>query len=384
MARLILGNLDCDQELSGGWGGSVSGDVLRTISPLATLLRVFAAEGDRLWTPAPVDPDCMAGIPGLPLPALESGPVRGLSVPGALLAWAETESAAKLRRSAQAPSASCEVTLAQRLERLPAPSPAIVSQVNHRAFCLEVSRSLGCALEGAALLRSLAEVQEHLRQGGAAASAGGRFVLKAPWSSSGRSRAILSAAEFTEARWESRVRKLFATHQELLFEPWMDRQADFGCTALLCRGEVELLGIHAQQVDPREGRFLGIQLETSGIHHSSLTTPERTLLEKTAQEVGSRLHERGYSGPFGLDAWRYRKASGELALHPLGEINARMTMGLLTHAWVERLALQREHPALAKVCLRIGREVPVHDAARRITPLLHPANSGSPGAWLEW
>jgi hypothetical protein len=40
-------------------------------------------------------------------------------------------------------------------------------------------------------------------------------------------------------------------------------------------------------------------------------------------------------GPFGIDAWRHRLPDGTLALNPLGEINARMTFGLVAWALEE-------------------------------------------------
>jgi hypothetical protein len=51
----------------------------------------------------------------------------------------------------------------------------------------------------------------------------------------------------------------------------------------------------------------------------------------TTEAVAAALGREGYVGPFGIDAWRYRRADGALVLNPLGEINARMTFGLV--AW---------------------------------------------------
>jgi 1,4-dihydroxy-2-naphthoate octaprenyltransferase len=37
-----------------------------------------------------------------------------------------------------------------------------------------------------------------------------------------------------------------------------------------------------------------------------------------------------------VDAWTYRKADGTVVFHPLGEINARMTFGLVAWAGASR------------------------------------------------
>ena len=70
---------------------------------------------------------------------------------------------------------------------------------------------------------------------------------------------------------------------------------------------------------------------------TDFTDDERRALESATHAVGKRVAEHGYRGPFGIDAWRYRDADGETHFHPLGEINARLTFGLVAHALVERL-----------------------------------------------
>ena len=103
----------------------------------------------------------------------------------------------------------------------------------------------------------------------------------------------------------------------------MDRTEDFGVSALLSP-ELRIVGIHGQKVD-RKGQFAGIDL------HPDLSEQGRDRLLKTTEAVAASLRQAGYMGPFGIDAWRYRREDGALVLHPLGEINARMTFGLV--AW---------------------------------------------------
>ncbi|MFH0947154.1 MAG: hypothetical protein V2A76_18355, partial [Planctomycetota bacterium] len=331
----------------------------------------------------PVDQECMAEVAGVARPTLVSGPLQGRASPSALLPWAETGSVAGLRPRFRGPPPAGEPDVAMKLWNPRPPRAEVVAEVNHRGFCLELGRSLGCALDGARLLLHPADLERHLAQGGADASALGKFVLKAPWSSSGRDRAILRPEDLEDPARRVQIGKMFAANSELLFEPWMERRADFGCAAFV-DGEVELIGLHSQEVDPRDGRFVGLLLEQGEAPFSMLGVMERTTLEETAREVGARLRERGYRGPFGVDAWRYQTAGGGVGFHPLGEINARMTMGLLAHVLVRRIVEHRGEPFTGQVRLRLGKEMGESCSPERTTVLLRPGPSDAPGAWLEW
>ena len=383
MTRLILGNFDCDLEFRGASSETLPHEALRVISPLTTLMRVFAEEGDALWTPAPVDPECVTEVEGVSRPTLVSGPLPEQGALSALLAWAETGSVARLRPRFKAPPPSVEPDVSTKLWNLRPPRAAVVADVNHRGFCLEVARSLGCMLEGACLLRDLTELDRHLANVGADASTLGSLVLKAPWSSSGRDRVILGSNDLNDPVRRARIEKLFAENSELICEPWMERHGDFGCAALI-DDDVELIGLHSQEVDPRDGRFLGLLLEVGERPFSRLGVMERITLEETAREVGARLKGKGYRGPFGLDAWRYKTRSGELCFHPLGEINARMTIGLLAHLLVRRILEYRGESFSGEVRLRLGKGKGEDCPRGSVTVLLQPGPNCPVGAWLEW
>ena len=158
------------------------------------------------------------------------------------------------------------------------------------------------------------------------------WVVKAPLSASGRSRFIGKSVErsgpaLADPKARRTVERLFGHHGPLLFEPWMERTADFGVSALLGPDHLKIVGIHGQRID-QKGQFAGIDL------HPDLSLQDRGRLLETVEAVAEKLREAGYVGPFGIDAWRYRTGTGTAAgavLHPLGEINARMTFGLV--AW---------------------------------------------------
>ena len=333
--RSILANLLCEDELA---KKTPSRETLQTVSGLATLLRVFAREGDRLWTPAPFDPERILPVPDLPIP--ESGPLEPADE---LLAWCETPQATALRK--QARSLASDLPLHELLWHLPTAPPSVVAKVHHRAFHLQVAEELGCALPGARMVKSLAELDRILPSSPPA------WVVKAPLSASGRSRYIERKGPLlSDPKSRRTVERLFETHGPLLFEPWMERTADFGCSALLTESELRVVGFHRQAVDIK-GQFAGIELPAE--------VPE---MAEIVEGVAQALRREGYVGPFGIDAWSYGNG-----FNPLGEINARMTFGLVAWALAERLGIER-------LALRFGSKAPA-DAI----PLL----AGSPSAWIE-
>jgi len=331
--RSILANLLCEDELA---RRTPSRTTLQTVSGLATLLRVFAREGDRLWTPAPVDPERVLPVPGLP--GVESGPIEPADE---LLAWCETPQAAALRK--QPRRLVSDLPIHELLWHLPVPPTSVVAKVHHRAFHLQTAEELGCALPGARMVASLSELDRILPSSSSA------WVVKAPLSASGRSRYIERKGPLlSDLKSRRTVERLFELHGSLLFEPWMERTADFGCSALLTESELKIVGFHRQMVDIK-GQFAGIELPAE-------------VPEIPVAGVAEALRREGYVGPFGIDAWSYHDT-----FNPLGEINARMTFGLVAWALAERLGIER-----LRLCF--GGEAPAG-----AIPLL----AGNPSAWIE-
>jgi hypothetical protein len=309
--RRILANLLCEDELAGR-RSSPPRAVLETVARMAPLLRAFARDGDRLWSPAPG-------------PDLESGPLRDLPPAEDVLAWCETPAVLEHRGGPRRPAAiDWDAPLHDLLWQLPTPSPAVVAAVHHRAFHLQVAQEIGCALPGARMVESLSELDR--------LSLPRSWVLKTPLSASGRDRYIERDGHGqarTDTKARRTVERLFDRHGPILFEPWMDRVADYGVSALLTQDEMRVVGIHGQRVD-RKGQFVGIDLQPD------ISEEDRNRLLETVEAVAVALQRAGYVGPFGIDAWSYRREDGAVVLNPLGEINARMTFGLVAWVWAER------------------------------------------------
>jgi hypothetical protein len=298
--RLILANLLAEDDLARlanvGRPRTPSRETLQKVSGLAPLLlRAFGREGDRLWVPGN----------GRPEPADE------------VLAWCETPEAAALRTRPRQVF-DLDGPLHEILWHLPTAPPEVVAAVNHRGFHLQVARELGCALPGARMVEGLPDLEVP-----------GPWVVKAPYSTAGRSRYIhRERSILTDPTARRTVERLFELHGPLLFEPWMERTADFGCSALLTPSGLRVLGFHRQTVDLK-GQFASI----GGI--GLPVEAPRGMLE-VVEGAGRALQRAGYVGPFGIDAWEYRGPGGSLAFNPLGEINSRMTFGLVARALAER------------------------------------------------
>lgn len=413
--RRIVGNLLFESELARVFTAreglrprsTHTRSALETAAAYGTLLRAFAREDDRLWLPAPLDPVAMLDVPGLPRPYLETGTLRRLPPCAETLAWGESVAVAglraKVRRDEDAtppPRAAEGAPLHEILWRLPPASPEVVARVHHRAFALEVARQIGCALPGAAMVATLDKLERHLR-GGAAPE--GRWVVKAPLSASGRDRYVERGGSvsphFGEASMRRRIAGLFATHGELAFEPWMERSDDFGACALLTPSGLRLLGFHRLLVDLR-GQLVGIEI-ADGVEDDGapgLSATERARFRATVERVGAALAQAGYSGPFGIDAWRYfipggtpggipggtpGEPPGASAFHPLGEINARLTFGFVARALGERLGTEGILDPKRAFRLMVGRSATADLAMTSTIPLLASPNGDAALAWIE-
>lgn len=107
-------------------------------------------------------------------------------------------------------------------------------------------------------------------------------------------------------------------------EPNVPIVAEYGKHGMIGKGEPLRIGtIVRQRCDAR-----GVWIESEAI--AAPTQHERDIdecLARQAKVAADALVAAGYFGPFGIDAFTYRGADGEVHLHPLSEINARYSMG---------------------------------------------------------
>ena len=377
--RLIVGNLDCEngfaaQSLSSVAPAALPRPVLENISAAATLLRVFCTEKDRLWTPLPVDAGRLTGPPELARPTLAEGPLSAAEQEVEVLAWGETEAVAALRTGRPAAQPYREdAPLAGRLWSLPEASAAAAAAVNDKRFCQQLREKLGLALPASRIIKNTAELEEHLENSSGCPELSGGWVLKAPFSAAGRLRLIAEGPGAGELELK-RARNLFEAHGALVFEPWLERTADFGFCALVLEERNVLLGPHGLETDV-QGRFRGLAFSSS----SAGNLPG---LETVVDAAADAAREEGYLGPLEVDCWSWRDSGGDEHFHPLGEINARISFGLVGRAIIETLGEATGWIAQEPARLLIGPQQLRDDSAEAIE-LLAPAKPDGCGAWLE-
>lgn len=332
----VVANLDGEVELGRAAGADVAlpETVLAGLSAVGSLLRVFAEDGDVLELPRPLDARRVLPVDGLARPALVTrGEADGVPV---RRAWMAVD------------------------------DPA-VSRLAPRAACLGLARELDLALPGARVLADLDSLCAHLDQGGARGSPDGRWVLKADWTAAGRGLLLGGPGPPDEALRAAIARRL-ASHGPLLFEPWLA-----GVTACGVAGVIEPGGgavvapAHVQRVDAR-GRFRGLLVGAGRVPPEVVGE-----LRHHAERVAERLARFGLRGPFALDALVHER-DGQRLLHPLVELNPRLSFGHVAAALHERLG--RGAPAGELVFSRAR-----PDGPGELVPLLAPGGVDGWGAW---
>lgn len=315
---------------------------MQHIAGLASLLRVWAGPGDALWLPLPVDPRRLPALPGSPLPELASGPLPQHA--RALLCWAQTPASARIQvrgpHKAEAPPGLWDLVCA----------PAAARRANDRRHWLAWAVAEGLALPGAQVCRERATLFPLLQ---------GDWVLKAPFSAAGRAR--LRGQGPPSPSMSARIERMLLLHGSVVYEPWLQRDGDSAYLGVVRDAGVQLLGGHILLVD-RAGGFRGIELRAP-------TAEER--LARVARKVGVKLQAEGYRGAFGIDAFTH--AGG---LHPLVEVNARVTFGHLARAYAS---------LFGQATLRlVAADAAALSAASPQAVLLLPAEGGKQACWLEW
>jgi hypothetical protein len=280
--RLWVFNLDAELELAREGAGYQSPEsVRRALGPLLPAAERLLAPGD------------------ISLDRLEAAGERAplVPAPGWLgAAWCPTPSA--LRRLARAGA-----------ELPPSPASSVLRRVNHRRFYLE----LGGGAPGARYVNDEAELESALRERRI-------WLFKRPFGFAGRGqRRIPLEPSEDDRRWLADGLRLGG----MLAEPWLELALELGIHGLLDeKGNLALGGVCIQETN-RYRAWVNTRRATPG----EIAPADVARLRERATAVADGLTRAGYFGPFGIDAYFFRDASDSLVLNPLGELNARYSMG---------------------------------------------------------
>ena len=196
-----------------------------------------------------------------------------------------------------------------------APSLAVLSAANHRAFCFEH----GFQSPAAKLCRSVEEVDHVLRTARPDQST---WLLKRVYGFSGRGlRRVFQRT--LDANTRRFCERSLRRDGSIVLEPWREREADFATHGMLAADGPLRLGTPLRQLCNAAGRFEGVR----PLRAAELSALETQTLITTAVDVGRALQLCGYFGPFGVDSFRYRDPTGGSALRACVEVNARYSMG---------------------------------------------------------
>jgi hypothetical protein len=156
-----------------------------------------------------------------------------------------------------------------------------------------------------------------------------KWVLKTDQGFSGRGHCIFTRESKEKGTlWTSQ-------HQKLVLEPWVERICDFSSQWAISKdGEATLLGV-TKCLNTPHGVYQGTETGKPEILFGGLWGLISEHLEFCKSYL--RQHMNGYFGVLGVDAMIYKGLqNGSPTLHPLVEVNARMTLASALLLFFER------------------------------------------------
>jgi hypothetical protein len=182
--------------------------------------------------------------------------------------------------------------------------------VKHRRYYLE----LGGGAPGARYIQDEAELAALLREPARS------WLCKKPFGFAGRGqRRLPPAPSADDRRWLGDALR----HGGFVAEPWLELTLEVGLHGMIDdRGGVDLGTVCVQETD-RFRAWSGSRRASAG----EIEREHERALRARAEQAAAALWSAGYHGPFGIDAYFYRAASGTVLLNTLGELNARFSMG---------------------------------------------------------
>ena len=101
------------------------------------------------------------------------------------------------------------------------------------------------------------------------------------------------------------------------------RELDVGLHGFVDEHGMLTIGQPTVQDIDAQGQWRATRVAAAG----TLQPGELECLARTLEQTSAALHDAGYFGPFGVDAFRWRAPDGSVHFQPRSEINARYSMG---------------------------------------------------------
>jgi|GEM_PF-3750464 len=343
MTRTLVANLDYEFELQSK-PSKLQKPLIRRLGKMATILRVFSPQ--LLITRFPIDLKWFSEVDKLSIPKVS----HSQTVPkdSQVMYWAQSK---------EPSDATCaEIDLVSYQEtawRCPRASIIASRKANDKVFCHDLQKQLGVQLLGSKKIHNIRDI-EQLREYPS-------WIIKSRYGVAGRNR-VLGRYEASDAQ-KNAIQKMIQQSETLILEPWVTRIQDYGVTGFLGHDNIFYARVHTLKVES-QGTFSGIDTQEESIDKEIVI-----LLTQAFRQIAHALQKENYIGPLGVDAFTYRGTDGKTHLHPVTEINARMTFGHVAQAYSEAF----ERP----IELGFGNSVP-----QQATIIAAPSDSDSTSYWI--
>jgi hypothetical protein len=160
----------------------------------------------------------------------------------------------------------------------------------------------------------------------------GSFVLKAPYSSSGRGLIWLNENGPGESE-RNRIKGILRKQGAISLEHRLNKVADFALE--FCsdgNGNLSYEGLSVFATNKR-GVYQGNRLQLQSALREQLlkyiSEEELLCVQEATTQVLRRIYANSYAGYMGVDMLIYQRADGTYGINPCVEINLRYTMGIL-------------------------------------------------------
>ncbi len=204
------------------------------------------------------------------------------------------------------------------------------------------------------------------------AAKGGRYLAKAPWSSSGRGLLKISGEEIPSKNREW-LGGILKKQGFVMLEKEQERVADFAMEFHTCGGKVEFRGLSCfmtGEAGEYIGNYVGDQQTmeerlTAWVEKEKLEHIKTALIQLLTEEIAPR-----YNGYMGVDMMIYRNPQGKICIQPCLEINLRYTMGILALFLSERFVAEGAEGTFSIVHYNSdGEALRFHDTSVRQYPI---------------
>ncbi len=175
-----------------------------------------------------------------------------------------------------------------------------------------------------------------------------QWVLKAPWSSSGRGILVINTNLFNAANkvWINHILK---EQGFIMVEPWFSKKKDFSFLYAVVSNSIRLLCLSNFETGDK-GQYLGSFIHWNNDEMKKYQTLSNQSLMIASQDVASVLMKHSfntfYDGWLGVDAMIIEE-NEHVKIHPCIEINCRYTVGHVAYA----LQKYVHETSNAKICI---------------------------------